>query len=85
MTATSPSSIGDVLRPTRPLPRVGGDARIAHFGGGFEAGTVVAVSGGGRLLEVQGESGERYRFELNPATARFLAAGDAHGPRLELR
>ena len=27
---------------------------------------------------------ERLRFELNRATARFVAAGSAHGPRLEL-
>ena len=27
---------------------------------------------------------ERLEFILNPATARFLAAGTGHGPRLEL-
>jgi hypothetical protein len=73
-----------VLRPTRPLPRVGSPARIAHFGGGFEPGTIVAVHDDGRLLEVRGESGERYEFALNPATARFIAAGTPHGPRLEV-
>jgi hypothetical protein len=73
-----------VLGPTRPFPRVGGAARIAHFGGGFEAGTIVAVQEEGRLLEVRGESGELYRFELNPATARFIVAGSRHGPRLDV-
>lgn len=73
-----------MLGPTRPVPRVGGRARIAHFGGGFEMGTVLAVHDEGRRLEVRGEGGETHEFVLNPATARFLAAGGAHGPRLEL-
>jgi hypothetical protein len=73
-----------VLAPTRPLPRVGGAARIAHFGGGFEAATIVAVYEQGRRLEVRGETGEVYEFALNQATARFLPVGSAQGPRLEL-
>lgn len=73
-----------MLGPTRPLPRVGAAARIAHFGGSFEAGTVVAVDDDGRLLEVRGASGETYEFKLNPATARFITVGAPHGPRLEL-
>jgi hypothetical protein len=45
---------------------------------------VIGISDGGRQLEVRGESGEVYKFALNPASARFIAAGTAHGPRLEL-
>lgn len=73
-----------MLRPTRPLPSVGSPARICHFGGGFELGTVTAVHEQGRRLEVRGETGEVLEFVLNAATARFLAAGDAQGARLEL-
>jgi hypothetical protein len=73
-----------VPRPTRQLPRVGAHARIAHFGGSFERGVVVAVHDDGRRLEVRGEEGEVLEFVLSPATARFVAAG-AHGwPRLGL-
>jgi hypothetical protein len=63
---------------------VGARARIAHFGGGFELGTVIAVFEEGRRLRVQGETGETLEFVLSPATARFVAAGVSHGPRLEL-
>jgi hypothetical protein len=73
-----------VLGPSRPAPRVGSEARIAHFGGGFEQGIVVAVHDQGRRLEVRGEDGGVLEFVLNPATARFVCAGRAHGPRLEL-
>jgi hypothetical protein len=73
-----------VLGPSRPLPRVGAKARIAHFGGGFEAATVLAVHQQGRRLEVRGEGGEVLVFVLSPATARFVSAGRPHGPRLEL-
>ena len=66
------------------MPRVGSQARIAHFGGGFERGTVLAVHEQGRRLEVRGEGGEVLEFVLSPATARFVFAGSAHGPRLEL-
>lgn len=66
------------------MPRVGAKARIAHFGGGFERGTVLAVLDEGRRLEVRGEGGEILQFVLSPATARFVSAGSAHGPRLEL-
>lgn len=74
-----------MLGPSRPMPRVGARARIAHFGGGFEAGVVVAVHDEGRRLEVRGEAGEVTEFVLSPATARFIASGGGHGPRLELR
>jgi hypothetical protein len=73
-----------VLGPSRPVPRVGARARIAHFGGGFELGTVLAVHEEGRRLQVRGESGEVLEFVLSPASARFVAAGGRHGPRLEL-
>src|SRR5262249_36493003 len=84
-TAGWPRSIGlTVLGPSRPMPRVGAQARIAHFGGGFERGVVLAVHEHGRRLQVRGEGGEVLEFVLNPATARFVAAGGAQGPRLEL-
>jgi len=73
-----------VLGPSRPVPRVGARVRIAHFGGGVEPGTVLAVHEQGRRLEVCSEAGEVLEFVLSPATARFVAAGSAHGPRLEL-
>jgi len=34
---------------------------------------------------VRGEQGELLEFALSPATARFVSAGGAHGPRLELQ
>jgi len=73
-----------VLGPSRPLPRVGARARIAHFGGGFEDGIVVGVHDDGRRLEVRDQAGEVLEFVLNPATARFVSARSVHGPRLEL-
>jgi hypothetical protein len=73
-----------MLAPSRPLPRLGALARIVHFGGGTEAGMVVAVEQEGRSLSVRGEDGELHQFVLSPKTARFVSAGDAHGPRLEL-
>ncbi len=66
------------------MPRPGAAARIAHFGGGFEAGTVVAVLDEGRRLQVRGEGGEVLEFVLSPATARFVSASSPQGPRLEL-
>jgi hypothetical protein len=73
-----------VLGPSRPVPRVGGHARIKHFGGGAELGIVVAVHEEGARVSVEGEDGELYEFVLSPANARFVSAGDAHGPRLEI-
>jgi hypothetical protein len=73
-----------VLKPTRPLPRVGSPARILHFGGEREQAVVTAVHDHGRRLEVRGEGGEDFAFELNGATARFIAAGSGQGARLEL-
>jgi hypothetical protein len=66
------------------MPRVGAAARIAHFGGGFEPATVIALGDEGRRLRVRSEAGEVLEFVLNPATARFIAEGPAGGPRLEL-
>jgi len=66
------------------VPRVGAKARVAHFGGGFERGTVLAVHDEGRRLEVRCETGEVLEFVLSPATARFVSAASVHGPRLEL-
>jgi hypothetical protein len=77
-------SIGGVLGPTRPVPSVGASARIVHFGGSQERGRVTAVHEDGRRVEVLGESGEMLEFVLSPATARFVSAASAHGPRLEL-
>ena len=66
------------------MPRVGGAARITHFGGGREAAVVSAVHDGGLRLSVDSESGERFEFVLSPATAKFVPADSAHGARLEL-
>jgi hypothetical protein len=73
-----------MLGPSRQLPRVGAAARIVHFGGSSELGTVLAVHEQGRRVEVRGEGGELLEFVLSPATARFVLAGSAQGPRLEL-
>jgi hypothetical protein len=73
-----------MLGPTRPLPRVGARARLTHFGGGSEGGTVLSVEDGGRRLRVGAEAGELLEFVLNPATARFVSSAGASGPRLEL-
>jgi hypothetical protein len=73
-----------MLGPSRPVPRVGAPARVAHFGGGFERGTVVALSEDARRVEVRCDGGEMLAFVLSPATARFVSADGAHGPRLEL-
>jgi hypothetical protein len=45
---------------------------------------VLAVTEEGRRLRVRGEGGELLEFVLSPATARFVHAAGAHGPRLEL-
>jgi hypothetical protein len=67
------------------VPRVGGRARLAHFGGGFEAATVLAVHDEGRRLQVRIEGeGDTREFVLNAATATFREGGSAHGVRLEL-
>jgi hypothetical protein len=45
---------------------------------------VIAVREDGRQVQVRGEGGEVLEFVLSPATARFVSAASAHGPRLEL-
>jgi hypothetical protein len=57
---------------------------VVHFGGGVERCRIVSVSEHGRRLRVRCDGGEELDFVLSPATARFVAAHDAHGPRLEL-
>jgi hypothetical protein len=66
------------------VPRVGGAARIAHFGGELEECTVTAVAQDGRTLQVTDSGGRVLESVLNPATARFLQAGSGQGARLEL-
>ncbi|HEY4824448.1 MAG TPA: hypothetical protein VIH49_05305 [Solirubrobacteraceae bacterium] len=66
------------------MPKVGAHVRVTHFGGSFEQGTIVAVRDDGRRLEVRGEAGEVHEFVLSPATARFVSAASAQGPRLDL-
>jgi hypothetical protein len=73
-----------VLGPSRPVPRIGARARITHFGGDAEFGTVVSVTDDQRRVRVRGHTGETLEFVLSPATAQFVAAGVPHGPRLEL-
>jgi hypothetical protein len=73
-----------MLGPSRPLPRIGARVRIAHFGGDFEQGTILAVQDEGRRVQVRDEAGEQHEFVLSPATARFVSAASAQGPRLEL-
>ncbi|HEY2718118.1 MAG TPA: hypothetical protein VGI52_00705, partial [Solirubrobacteraceae bacterium] len=71
-----------MLGPSRPLPSVGARAQITHFGGGRERATVIAVHDAGRRLLVRTVGGETYEFVLSPATARFVSADSAQGPRL---
>lgn len=70
--------------PTRQAPHAGQEAWIVYFGGERVAARVDSVSAGGRELAVRTGHGELLRFRLSGATARFVAAGDPHGPRLEL-
>ncbi len=69
--------------PSRPVPRVGERARIAHFGGGYEPAVITRVGDEGRAVQVRAEGGELLEFALSPATARFVSAAPG-GPRLEL-
>jgi hypothetical protein len=66
------------------MPRVGANARIAHFGGERESATVVAVRDDGRRVDVRTQDGQTLQFVLSPATARFVSASGGQGPRLEL-
>lgn len=71
-----------MLRPTRPVPTVGAQARVRHFGGAGEPAVVTAVLQGGRLVQVRTEAGETMQFTLSTATAAFTTS--VGGPRLEL-
>ncbi|HEY2217081.1 MAG TPA: hypothetical protein VGH21_06270 [Solirubrobacteraceae bacterium] len=73
-----------MLGPSRPLPSVGAAARIRHFSGELEQATVIAVHDQGRRIEVRTQGSETLAFVLSPATARFVSADSAQGPRLEL-
>lgn len=73
-----------MLRPTRPLPKVGARARIRHFGGEVELGVVCRVGDGGRTVQVSCGNGDLIEFTLSPATAKFVLAGSAHGAEMEL-
>jgi hypothetical protein len=48
------------------------------------AGPSELAGSSGEVEQVDGSGGELYEFVLSPASARFVSAGDAHGPRLEL-
>jgi hypothetical protein len=71
-------------RPSKPFPRVGGAASIAHFGGRAEQVTIVAVEDHGRRLVVRDEQGALHEFTLRRATAAFVLAGEQAAPRLRL-
>jgi hypothetical protein len=73
-----------MLRPTKPLPRIGARAAIRHFGGQEEAVTVIAVRDDGRVVEVEDAAGTRHSFSLRRATAAFVLTGEQHAPRLLL-
>ena len=66
------------------MPRIGARARIGHFGGSWERGTVTDVRDHGRRLVVTGEDGESIVFVLSPATAKWVAEGAGRGARLDL-
>ncbi len=73
-----------MLGPSKPVPRLGAPAVIAHFGGRAEIVTIVGIEDGGRRLVVGGADGARREFTLRRATAAFVAAGEQHAPRLRL-
>lgn len=72
-----------MLRPTRPLPKVGSNGVLTHFGGEREDVIVTVVLEGGRRVLVCGESGEEGEFVLSEATAKFVPA-DGGGASLKL-
>ena len=73
-----------VLKPTRPVPRVGARARVVRFGGGSDGAVVTAIADGGRRLLVQRDGGEELEFVLSPSTAKFVGTGRERGSRLTL-
>ncbi|GAC1436888.1 MAG: hypothetical protein NVSMB51_09230 [Solirubrobacteraceae bacterium] len=74
-----------MLKPTRPMPRVGARASISHFGGRAEQAVIVAIRDEGRSLVVRDEGRELREFTLRRATAAFVLVGEQHSPRLELK
>ena len=78
-------TILSMLGPSRPVPRVGARARIAHFGGSFEPGTVIAVHDDGRRVEVRGEEGgETLEFVLSDGTCVAVPDGGLGDVHLQL-
>jgi hypothetical protein len=73
-----------LLGPTKPFPRVGARAVIAHFGGRSEPVVVVGVEDDGRRLLVSGPDARPREFTLRRSTAAFVLAGEQHAPRLRL-
>ena len=65
----------------RAMPRVGGRVSV-DFLGTTVAGTVAAILGDGRELDVETDDGRRLRFALNRATATFMLDGQQTGARL---
>lgn len=67
------------MRPSRPMPRVGMQVRIQHFGSS-EPAEIEAVLDDGRVIVVAGR-----RFRLHPSTAKFVAEGEPYyGTRVQL-
>lgn len=73
-----------MLRPTKPVPRVGASASISHFGGRVEEAVILAVEDEGRRLVVRGSGLETHMFTLRRATAAYVLLGEQHAPRLRL-
>ena len=59
--------------PSRPLPRVGAGARVKHFGGGSEAGVVVAVTTTVTASASAWRGRRAHEFVLSPKNARFVS------------
>ncbi|MGH2857392.1 MAG: hypothetical protein ACRDMJ_07890 [Solirubrobacteraceae bacterium] len=70
--------------PSRALPVIGGEV-IVDYLGATVPGTVSAVHGDGRLVEVLTEDGAALTFALNRATATFTIEGGQTVPRLRFR
>ena len=67
------------MRPSRPMPAVGMQVRIQHFGSS-ESAKIEAVLEDGRVIVVGGR-----RFRLHPSTAKFVAEGEPYyGTRVQL-
>ncbi len=73
-----------MLGPSKPVPRIGAQAVIVHFGGRAEQVTIVGVEDDGRRILVSATGGGRSAFTLRRATAAFVEDGQQHAPRLRL-